>query len=202
MKPSASYSEPELLQQIAEGNEHAFQTLFKDHRGRLYHYILGIVKSKEIAEELVLDVFLKIWLGRDIIVQIENVEAFLFRVACNKSIDFIRKASKSPQIIDILESVNQISNDQNPERVLIQREYENILREAIDLLPPKRREIYRMSREEGLSHAEIAEKLAIAKSTVANQIVDAQVFIKSFLLNNIDLAVILSVLLYQVENNN
>ncbi|WP_181182474.1 RNA polymerase sigma-70 factor [Sphingobacterium lumbrici] len=202
MKPSASYNEPELLQQIAEGNEHAFQTLFKGHRGRLYHYILGIVKSKEIAEELVLDVFLKIWLGRDIIVQIENVEAFLFRIACNKSIDFIRKASKSPQIIDILESVNQIADDRNPERQLIQREYENILREAIDLLPPKRREIYRMSREEGLSHVEIAEKLAIAKSTVANQIVDAQGFIKSFLLNNLDLAVILSVLLSQVENSN
>lgn len=201
MKTSSPYNDHELLQQIAEGNEHAFQTLFKNHRGRLYQYILGIVKSKEIAEELVLDVFMKIWTGRDVIIQIENFEAFLFRVACNKSIDFIRKVSKSPKIIDILGESIQFADNGNPETQLIHREYEKALRDAIDLLPPKRQEIYRMSREEGLSHADIAEKLSIAKSTVANQIVDAQLFIKSFLLNNLNLGIILSILLHQVKKN-
>ena len=201
MKPAPPYTDHELLQQIATGNEQAFQTLFKNHRSRLYQYILGIVKSKEVAEELVLDVFLKIWVGKDVVTRIENIEAFLFRVACNKSIDFIRKASKSPKLIDILGDTIQFADHQNPETQLIQLEYEKILREAIDLLPPKRKEIYRLSREQGLSHSEIAEKLSIAKSTVANQVVDAQVFIKSFLLKNLDLAIVLSILLQQMKNN-
>ncbi|WP_029274798.1 RNA polymerase sigma factor [Pedobacter borealis] len=201
MKLSPPYTEDELLHQIAAGNEQAFQILFKKHRGRLYQYILGIVKSKEVAEELVLDVFLKIWMGKDIVTRIENIEAFLFRVACNKSIDFIRKASKSPKLIDILGDNIQFADNRNPETQLIQLEYEKILREAIDLLPPKRKEVYQMSREQGLSHSEIAEKLSIAKSTVANQIVDAQGFIKSFLLKNLDLAIILSLLLQQVKSN-
>jgi RNA polymerase sigma-70 factor (ECF subfamily) len=200
LKPSP-YTDRELLQQVAEGNEQAFQTLFKNHRGRLYHYILGIVKSKEIAEELVLDVFLKIWMGKEVVNSIENMDAFLFRVAYNKSIDFIRKAARSPKIIDIVWDNIQFAADRNPETQLIQQEYNNILREAIDLLPPKRKEIYRMSREEGLSHAEIAKELSIAKSTVANQIVDAQVFIKSFLLKNLDLVILLSLLLQETKRN-
>lgn len=199
MQTTRTYGERELLQQIADGSESAFQFFFKTHRSRLYQYILGIVKSREIAEELVLDVFLKIWIGREVIVQVENIEAFLFRIACNKSIDFVRKASRSLQLVDVIWDTIQLSTDKSPETELIQQEYDNVLRKAIALLPAKRREIYQLSREKGLSHSEIAIKLSIAHSTVANQIATAQNFIKSFLLKELDLTIIFVLLLREMD---
>ncbi|NLR78414.1 RNA polymerase sigma factor [Chitinophaga eiseniae] len=192
----------ELLEQVAGGDEQAFQVLFSTYRERLYHYILGIVKSAQVAEELVMDVFLKIWIGRDVVPQIENMDAFLFRVACNKSIDFLRKASTSRVLTDITWDNIQIAESSDPESRLIHQEYDQKLREAIDLLPPKRREVYRLSREEGLSHAEIAEKLGIAPSTIANQIVDAQRFIKSYLFSHLKITIILALLALELKKVN
>jgi RNA polymerase sigma-70 factor (ECF subfamily) len=199
LQETGTYNEHELLRQISAGNEQAFQVLFETYHPRLYHYISGIVKSSEVAEEIVMDVFLKIWLGRQIVENIENVDAFLFRVAFNKSIDFLRSASSNRKLADIVWDNIQLASAQNPEARLMQKEYDEILREAINLLSPKRRMLYRMSREEGLTHAEIAEKLSIAPSTIANQIVHAQKFIKSYLLKRLDIIVILEIVAIELK---
>lgn len=199
MQKTGTINSDELLQQIAAGNEQAFQSLFESYRSRLYHYILGIVKSAEIAEELVMDVFIKIWVGRELATQIENMDAFLFRVACNKSIDFLRKASNNPELTNILWDNIQFSGSITPETRLIQQEYDKILRDAIELLPPKRRQVYRMSREDGMTHAEIAKELGIAPSTIANQIVDAQRFIKDHLLKQLSSTVLFAILMLELK---
>lgn len=199
MQKTGTINSDELLQQIAAGNEQAFQSLFESYRSRLYHYILGIVKSTEIAEELVMDVFIKIWMGREFITQIENMDAFLFRVACNKSIDFLRKASNNPELTNIIWDNIQFSGNITPETRLIQQEYDKILRDAIELLPPKRRQVYRMSREDGMTHAEIAKELGIAPSTIANQIVDAQRFIKDHLLKQLSSTVLFAILMLELK---
>jgi RNA polymerase sigma-70 factor (ECF subfamily) len=186
---------------IAAGDEQALGTLFKAYRGRLFHYILNIVKSREAAEELVMDVFLKIWLARDVVTQIENIDAFIFRVACNKSIDFLRKASTDLKLSELLWDNIQLAGSNSPESLLIQQEYDTLLRKAINLMPPKRQEIYRLSREQGLTHAQIAEQLSISKNTVANQITEAQNFIKSLMLKNLDLAIVMLILLQQKNKN-
>lgn len=72
-----------LLAQIEESNEKAFNTLFERYRDRLYNYFVKVSKSKESSEEMVLDVFLKIWNNKQILKEINNFEAFLFRVAHN-----------------------------------------------------------------------------------------------------------------------
>ncbi len=82
------YPDKELLLKIAEGDQVAFSVLFEQYRNQLFTYLLKITKSAETSEEIVLDVFLKIWHGKEAIVEIENIEAFLFRVAHNKAIDF------------------------------------------------------------------------------------------------------------------
>ncbi|MEO6813775.1 MAG: sigma factor, partial [Ginsengibacter sp.] len=83
-------TEKDLLIQVSNGDEKAFKDLFSCYYQKLFNYIFCFTKSKQVAEELVMDVFLKIWLGREIIPQIEKFDAFLFRVAHNKSIDFLR----------------------------------------------------------------------------------------------------------------
>jgi RNA polymerase sigma-70 factor (family 1) len=181
-----------LQKQVALGNEQAFKAMFDQYQPRLYLYILRIIKSKEAAEEIVLDVFLKLWLGRDMLAEVENLDGFLFRIAYNKSIDFFRAAAKDKQLTVLLWEKIQLPSGSSADTSLLMREYESKLREAIDLLPPQRKKIFNLSREEGRSHAEIAAELGISKNTVANTIVEARQFIKSYLSKNLDLVVLVT----------
>lgn len=183
-----------LLQQIAAGSEKAFQTLFNSYNSKLYHYIFGFVKSSQVAEELVMDVFLKLWLGRDLLVQIKNFDGFLFRVAHNKIIDFLRCAAKDQKLKELLWNEIQMSSGWVADHSLIHHEYEEKLREAIDLLSPQRKKVYKLAHEEELTHDQIAVQLHISKSTVNNHIVEAKRFIRDYLSTNLDIAMLLVIM--------
>lgn len=188
------HNERTLLKQVAERDEQAFKALFDAHRDRLYTYILGMIRSKEVAEELVMDVFLKIWLAKDVVIQIENFDAFLFRVAYNKSIDFLRSAARDPVFRNLLWNDIEMAGDTYADSTVMQHEYESKLREAVSLLSPQRKVVYLLSREKGFSHADIARKLHLSKSTVSNHIVESQRFIRTYLISHMDLAMVVLVL--------
>ncbi len=188
-----------LQNQVSQGDQHAFTILFDRYQPRLFNFIVNLIKSKEVAEELVMDVFLKLWLSRDMISTIENFDGFLFKIAYNKSIDFFRAAAKDKTVADIIWERIQIPAQSYADAPLLMQEYETKLREAIELLPPKRRQVFDMSREEGLSHNEIADTLGISKNTVANTIVEAKQFIKSYLEKHYGLAGLVIVLAYLLK---
>jgi RNA polymerase sigma factor (sigma-70 family) len=136
----------------------------------------------------VMDVFLKIWLGRDLITQIEKFDAFLFRVAHNKSIDFLRSVARDPKFKDLLwENIQLTNNVQSDSSILIQ-EYEAKLREAVSLLSPQRKKVYQLSRDQDMTHDQIAAQLNLSKHTINNHIVEAQRFIRTYLSKNFDIA--------------
>lgn len=188
------HTEKELLAQVSAGDEKAFKDLFARYYEQLYHYIFGFIKSKQVTEELVMDVFLKIWLGRDLITQIEKFDAFLFRVAHNKSIDFLRSVARDPKFKDLLwENIQLANNVQSDSSILIQ-EYEIKLREAVSLLSPQRKKVYQLSREQDMTHDQIAAQLNLSKSTINNHIVEAQRFIRTYLSKNFDIAFLIAII--------
>ncbi len=176
-------TEKDLLIQVSNGDEKAFKDLFSCYYQKLF-YIFCFTKSKQVAEELVMDVFLKIWLGREIIPQIEKFDAFLFRVAHNKSIDFLRSVARDPQFKDLLWETIQMANNDEADSSILTREYETKLREAISLLSPQRKKVYQLSREQDLTHDQIASELNLSKHTINNHIVEAQRFIRNYLSKN------------------
>lgn len=184
-------SEKKLLTRISEGSESAFHTLFLDNYQQLFNYIFSMIKSRQVAEEVVMDVFMKIWLGREIIPKIENFNAFLFRVAHNKSIDFLRSAGRDPRLEELLWDQIQLSNNTQADSSTLMREYEEKLREAISFLSPQRKKVYQLSRERDMTHDEIASQLHLSRHTVNNHIVEAQKFIRDYLTKNYDMAYIL-----------
>lgn len=190
---SSTYSETQLLQQLSEGSELAMKNLFDSFYPRLHKYVSSFIKSDVVAEELVMDVFLKIWLGRDLAGQINNLDAFLFRVTKNKVIDFLRSTARNPTLKELLlDNMSLIANEQADSN-LRHKEFEEKLREAIHLLPPKCKTVYLLSREEELSHLEIAEKLGISRHTINNHIVEAQRFIRRHLTKHMDIAFLILV---------
>lgn len=188
------HTEKELLTRVAAGDEKAFRDLFGKYYGQLYQYIFGFIKSKQVSEELVMDVFLKIWLGRDLITQIEKFDAFLFRVAHNKSIDFLRSVAKDPKLKDLLWENIQLANDAQSDSSILIQEYEIKLREAISLLSPQRRKVYQLSREQDMTHDQIAAQLHLSKNTINNHIVEAQRFIRTYLSKSFDIAFLIAIM--------
>jgi len=185
------HDERMLLQQIAKGDAGAFKTIFDTYRSRLHFYIFSFVKSNQVAEELVMDVFMKLWTGREMVIQIKNFDGFLFRVAHNKTIDFLRSVAKDPDFRELLWEEMQIGADTGADNALIIHEYEEKVREAIALLSPQRKKVYQLSREMDLTHEEIAVQLNLSKSTVNNHLVEARQFIRQYLVNRFDLAMLL-----------
>jgi|SRR5579872_3916438 len=183
-----------LLYQISNGSEKAFRTLFDNYKEKVFIYINGFVKSPQIAEELVLDVFMKLWLGRDQLTRIKNFDGFLFRVAHNKTIDILRAAARDNSLKELLWQKLQDPGDLAADNALIYHEFEEKLREAVELLSPQRKKIYKLSTEEDLTHDQISVQLKISKSTVNNHIFEARRFIRDYLADKFDIAMLLLIL--------
>jgi RNA polymerase sigma-70 factor (ECF subfamily) len=184
------HNEKLLLRQVARHDEKAFKALFEAYQSRLYHYIIGIVKSKETAEEMVIDVFLKIWQHREMLAGVERFDAFLFRIAFNQSVDFLRRAARDPKIKDILWQDIELAGGLSSDEPVLVKEYEVKLKEAIGLLSPQRQLIFRMSREKNFSHSAIAQKLQLSKYTVSNHISESLRFIRAYLANFLTILVL------------
>jgi RNA polymerase sigma-70 factor (ECF subfamily) len=170
-----------LLTAIAEGDEIAFKKLYDAYRGRLFNYMLKITKSPKIAEEIVLDVFLKLWTGREFLKEIKDLDAFLYKAASNKAIDFFRIAAKERKLQKVIEQRMRPCTDNGADATLLEHEYQLIVKKAIDQLSPQRRIVFQLSRIEGLTHEEIAQELQLSKNTVRNTMAETLRSIRQYL---------------------
>jgi len=183
----AAHTDKDLLLQVSKGNEIAFKALFDKYRQRLFYYISHFIKSNQVAEELVMDVFMKIWVGRSAVLQITDFDAFLFRIAHNKSIDFLRSAANDARLKVLLWEQIQVVSGERADAAILASEFEQKIREAVDLLSPQRRKVYLLRREQDFTHDQIAAQLGISRATVNNHIVEAQRFIRSYLSKNMEI---------------
>ena len=183
---------------MKEGNEAFFNLLYKKYRNKLYGFLFKITKSRETSEEIVLDVFLKIWQGREAAHEIEDLEAFLYRVAYHKAIDFFREAKRNPAIQrEIWENMSRTEAAGNlVDEKLAEKELESGLHTAISMLPRQRKKVFYLREYEGFSYTDIASRLQLSNHTVRNHLASSVQFIREFLLKN-DLAGLLIPVFFQ-----
>lgn len=179
------YDDEYCLLRIREGEERFFTLIFEKYRNQLFAYLYRVTKSKEVAEEIVLDVFLKLWHGREAITEIQNFEAFLHKVAHNKAIDFFRAAKRSPELQQALwESITEVqAADKADNRILI-KNIDALIKEAVNHLSPQRRRVFELRNYEELSYAEIADTLQLSSNTVRNHLAASLQFIRDYLQRN------------------
>jgi len=165
-------------------NDHAlemlFADIFKQHEQKLYSLALRITKSDLYAKDVVQEVFLKLWEYREEMQAIKNIEAWLYRLTENKIIDFLRKASADDRLKEAVWN-NLLKSFNETEALVAAKEYNQVIQKAIEQLPPQRKLIYYLNREEGLNYQEIAKELHISKHTVKNQLSSALQSIRKLL---------------------
>jgi RNA polymerase sigma-70 factor (ECF subfamily) len=183
-----SYVEKELLARIAKGDSKAFSVVFNKYRLPVFMHVLSILKSPERAEEITQDVFLKIWRHREKLGDILSFENYLFIVTRNYTISELRKKF----IVNAPEADE--SYTWTPERQLQFKELSNQLHEIINRLPPRRKQVFVMSRLESKTHQQIADELKISAGTVNQQLIAALSFIRAELGNHPDFSLLLPVL--------
>jgi len=177
-------TEKTLLLLSSRADEVAFTSLFNLHKHKLYAYVLSLTESVMLAEDIVQDVFMKLWYEHEGLANIANFRSYLFRMSKNLVIDQFRRMSHEALIISEMFQENTLHN--HTENVVFLKETERLLAEIINKLPTQQKLVYRLSREEGRSHEEIAAILKISTHTVRNHIVQALSTIRRQLIQNSD----------------
>ena len=179
------YDDNFCISRIKDSDEYFFNLIFEKYRNQLFTYLFKVTKSRETAEELVLDVFLKLWHGRESVTEIENLEAFLFRVGHNKAIDFFRAAKRNPRMQqEIWELITEAISYDTADKKLLDKNIEELVQTAVNQLSPQRRKVYFLRNNEDMSYSEIASVLNLSSNTVRNHLAASIQFIREYLLKN------------------
>ena len=164
----------------AAGDRKAFTQLYKDHLNNVFNYIFLFTKSKEETEELIQDVFVKIWENREKLPDVQLFKSYLFKMAKNKLIDQVRHEQIKYRVFAEVKRTKVAFEDITADQSAY-KEYYLIVQQAIEKLPTRRKFIFKLSTENGLSHDEIAARLNISKSAVKKQLYNASDFVRNYL---------------------
>lgn len=174
------YSEQELLTQIVQGNEKAFNSFYHQTSGGLYNAIMSYLKDSETAREIMQVAYIRIWTHRESLTQISSLKNYLFIIARNATFDHFRKLiSKRKLISGIKERTPEIVNhiDDHIDR----KELDTLFHEVISHLPTQQRQAYLLAIEDQLSYDEIAAKMNVSKFTVKRHLDLARKFVRKYI---------------------
>lgn len=189
--PITAYKEGNtLLKRIAKGDRDAFAQFYTSHVKSLYKYIYLFTRSKEETEEMLQDIFMKIWDRREKITELESAKNYLRQVARNKIIDKVRSHQIKHRVMAEIRRSKDVFDFATDDECAF-REYYKFVQQAIDKLPPKRKLIFRLNIENGLSKAEIAQQLKISSSVVEKQIYGATHFVRKYLFEHGEISLFL-----------
>lgn len=167
-----SSDEKILILLLAEDNEAAFEKLYRLYSERLFSYLIRVIKLEDVACELLQDIFLKVWNNRKHIDAELCFRSYMFRIAENLVYDFFRKAARDKKLQAIL--INTACKNYNPiEESICLKENGKLLQSAINTLPPKRRQVFKLVKMEECSYEEVSRLLNISVSTINDHIVKA-----------------------------
>lgn len=168
-----------LFTNIAGGNEEMFATLVHELYKKFFPFTVSLIKSETEADDILQDVFLKIWLNRSTLTTIENPSGWIYTIIANTASNYLRSRIRRELKINALSAQSGITDEIESE--IDAKFTQSLIDQAVDLLPQKRKLVFLMSKKEGLSRKEIADRLHISENTVRNQLAEAIQFIREHL---------------------
>ncbi len=165
---------PALYAQIAAGDEAAFRELFGIFTPALLAMAARITGSMAVADDLVQDTFLKVWIARDQLTVVTRPAAWIKKICFFQAVNYVRRQAIRDKVFDAVSYEKDSAGQSLPVAEMVEfRQLLGLVNDAVQQLPEKQRQIYRLSREQGLSISEIAEHMDLAVSTVKNLLVMA-----------------------------
>lgn len=189
---TSTTSEPELVKALSKGEIKAFNELFQLYGQRIFRFANGYLKSVTDAEELVQEVFMKVWEKRGELKENLSFKSYIFTIAFNIIRKHFLKKALDNKFLE-----QQVSNDTDLNTIqnIDYQSTKNLLDNLIEQLPPRRKAVFIKSRIEGLTIKEIAKELGTSPKTVENQLSEAVKFIRIHM-GKEDLAIIIFFMLF------
>lgn len=176
-KQSENTNWEDCIKRLSSGDTTAFKSLYDSFHHDLFRFSIQLVKSRSLAQDIVQEVYIKIWERRQSLDNQKSIKAYLFTICRNLCIDMLEKASKDEplqqEILDEYE-ITQIED-------AFPQELEQLATDAINALPPQRRLVFEKAKLENMSYEQIAQSLNISKGTVSDHLVKAMRAIKAYL---------------------
>jgi RNA polymerase sigma-70 factor (ECF subfamily) len=182
LKTIPLYDETTLLKQIAKGEEASFRMLYDKYRAKIYTIALRITGIESSAEDVVQEVFIKVWNNRKTLPEIDNFNSWLNTITRRHIFNNLRKLANEEKFLRHLLAQKPAAPDAMES--VAYNELQALLNKAVSELTPQQKKVYLLSRAEGLSHAEIAKALNLSHETVKSYMKDALREIRSFLEKN------------------
>lgn len=183
-----------LIVRISQGDERAFQEMFYAYKDRLFSYCYRFTKSEELAEEIIHDALLKVWSERHLLDPERSLVGYLYTITRNLSLNFLKKlAAEEALKQQVRHRIPRFHND--TEAAIDCANLVQIAKMAIGKLPLQQQRVYRMSRDQHMTHEEIGRQLGISPNTVKNHVIKALQAIKAHLRVHTDISLFVSYLI-------
>ena len=190
-------NEKELFIQMSQGDQVAFTEIFDYYEPRIYPFVLKLTRSETTAEEVVQELFIKIWTSRRDLAKIENHRSYIFRMASNRTANYLRNIANNIRLVQ--NAAGQVVVEKNTTEEVIDYKYtQQIINKVVDQLPSQQKAVYNLSRQQGLNSSEISKQMGIAEKTVKKHLTEALKFIRTQLQQSPGSAIAL--ILFMVKN--
>jgi RNA polymerase sigma-70 factor (family 1) len=170
-------TEIQLLVALKLGDRIAFEKIYQNYSPRIFLNVLKMVKSVDDAQEILQDVFIKVWEKRELIDPEQSFKSYLFQISRFTVYNFIRKTNLDRRLKAYLSFENSELYTHIEEHIAY-KESDQFILNAIEYLPPQRKQIYKLCKVEGKSYAEVARQLGISSSTINDHIVKATKYLR------------------------
>lgn len=161
-----------LFSRIAEGEEWAYRELYHRYGKMLFPFLLKLTGAKHAADDLIQETMLRVWLNRDQLSDVDHPRAWIHRIASNLALNWLRRNTVHEQAVEHTFRSGTTA-EEDPLSNLTVQAIRTVVQQTLDSMPPQRRLIYRMHRDQGKRTVEIAEELGISVSTVKNTLITA-----------------------------
>lgn len=182
MYPHSPYTDLHLFALIAAGDETAFNELYKRYIPVLVPFLRKLTGADVPADEIIQDIFIRLWLGRDKLAGVEQPRSWIFKIASHAAFSWLKQHLRYQQVVNNMHTTAPAASQHDAvNNHLDLLETRRLIQEAVSALPAQRKKIYLLSREQGMTIPAIAEQLQLSHSTVKNALVQALASIRQHL---------------------
>jgi len=176
MAQNSNIAEKKLLLELSQGSEPAFTKIYNQYKDIVYSTALRITKSKTLSEETVQDIFLKIWQNRESLAEVKHFENYIYIISRNHLFNSIKKIARESNLA--LEVNSKDTGFIDTDTSIKDEQYNTILNQIVEQLPPQQQKVYKMAKWDGMSHQKIGEDLGISTETVKKHMAQALKYIR------------------------